>query len=61
MKRDHRQEVSSCINTEEKVAMSRERRLSGTKHSKPARKRVRKKETYLTVSQCLENNIFVSH
>lgn len=42
MKRDHRLEVSSCINTEEKVAMSRDRRLSGTKHSKPARKELEK-------------------
>lgn len=28
---------------------------------KASKKRVRKKETYLTVSQYLENNIFVSH
>lgn len=38
-----------------------QRAQAGTKHSKPARKRVRKKETYLTVSKCLKNNIFVSH
>lgn len=48
MKRDHRWEVSSCINMEEKLTMNREEGLmhlgfSRTKHSKLSTKELVKK------------------